>query len=43
MENGKEEILVVKFDDQDMLKQAGVTFVVALLATLIAMYIAKHW
>lgn len=43
MENKDEEVLIVKFDDQDLLKQAGITLLTAFVATLLAMYIAKHW
>lgn len=39
----KDEVIVVRFDDDDLLKSAAIAFGSCLLATLIALYISKHW
>ncbi len=37
------EEIVIRMEDEDLLKQAAINFAAALLATLVATLILKYW
>ncbi len=37
------EEIIIRMEDEDLLKQGAISFVAALLASILAAYIIKHW
>lgn len=43
MKPNEQEVLVIQLDERDQLMVVGMTFLSCLIASLLALYIAKRW